>query len=254
MTWDLRRGDYRNVLADVQVDAVITDPPYSERVHRGHDDAVSMSEGAKQYTPSPARRGRRAPGTTKQRRELSYPPWTEEDVEAFVAFWAPRNRGWFVVLSDSELCAPWRAAFEAHGLKGFHPLPCLMPGMSVRLCGDGPSSWSIYANVARPRRLSKWGALPGGYYGPPAHVKPSDRGHIGGKPLWLMRALIRDYSRPGDLVCDPCAGAGTTLIAAQMEGRRAIGAECDPETFAKAKRRLNGLSPTPDPHQTELFG
>jgi site-specific DNA-methyltransferase (adenine-specific) len=53
-----------------------------------------------------------------------------------------------------------------------------------------------------------------------------------------MRAVIRDYSRTGDLVCDPCAGGATTLLAAAMEGRRAIGAEMDPETFRKAVKRL----------------
>jgi site-specific DNA-methyltransferase (adenine-specific) len=63
-------------------------------------------------------------------------------------------------------------------------------------------------------------------------------GHIGGKPLALMRAIIRDYTRPGDLVMDCFAGGGTTLLAAAMEGRRAIGAEMDPETYAKAKARL----------------
>jgi site-specific DNA-methyltransferase (adenine-specific) len=53
-----------------------------------------------------------------------------------------------------------------------------------------------------------------------------------------MRALVRDYTKPGDLIVDPCAGAATTLIAAAIEGRRAIGAECDPETYAIAKERI----------------
>ena len=59
-----------------------------------------------------------------------------------------------------------------------------------------------------------------------------------------MRAIVRDYSEPGDLVCDPCAGGGTTLLAAVIEGRRAIGAERDPDTFAKAVARLRrGYTP-----------
>lgn len=37
---ELRLGDYREVLADVEADAVITDPPYSERTHKGHDAGV----------------------------------------------------------------------------------------------------------------------------------------------------------------------------------------------------------------------
>jgi site-specific DNA-methyltransferase (adenine-specific) len=66
----------------------------------------------------------------------------------------------------------------------------------------------------------------------------------GGKPLWLMRAIVRDYTRPGDLVCDPCAGGATTLLAAAMEGRRAVGAEMDPVTFEKASKRLaQGYTP-----------
>ena len=32
---ELRLGDYREVLADVEPDAVITDPPFSARVHAG---------------------------------------------------------------------------------------------------------------------------------------------------------------------------------------------------------------------------
>jgi site-specific DNA-methyltransferase (adenine-specific) len=59
-----------------------------------------------------------------------------------------------------------------------------------------------------------------------------------------MRAIVRDYSRPGDLIVDPYAGGATTLLAAAMEGRRAIGAECDPKTFALAVKRLaSGYQP-----------
>jgi site-specific DNA-methyltransferase (adenine-specific) len=54
-----------------------------------------------------------------------------------------------------------------------------------------------------------------------------------------MRAIIRDYTRPGDLIVDPFAGSGTTLLAARLEGRRAIGAELDPKTFALAVKRLS---------------
>ena len=251
--WELRLGRWQDVLADVEmVDAVITDPPYSARVHDGHDAAVRVTRGSTSGGTYKKRGwvkpGSRPPGTVRPRRELSYSSWSSDDVEAFVSAWAPRCRGWFVALSDSDLAPVWRRSFESNGLTGFHPLPILMRGMSVRLAGDGPSSWAVYANVARPKALSKWGTLPGGYCGAPSHVKPSDRGlAIGGKPLWLMQELLRDYTRPGDLVCDPCAGGATTLLAASIEGRRSIGAEMDPETYAKARKRLEaGYTPTFD--------
>jgi DNA modification methylase len=70
---------------------------------------------------------------------------------------------------------------------------------------------------------------------------------MGGKPPWLMRALIRDYTKPGDLVCDPTAGAATTLIAACEENRRAVGAEVDPSTYAKGMARIGrGYTPSLD--------
>lgn len=232
---DIRLGCWEDVLADETCDAIVCDPPYSARTHDGHDAGAEMAN----------RKGgwKRTDGGTdafRARREISYTAWGGEDVRAFVDSWAPRNRGWFVCLSDSELCGPWRAAFEANGLTGFQPLPIVIPGMTVRMSGDGPSSWAIYANVARPKALRAWGTLRGAYVTP-----QGEREHIGGKPEWLMRALIRDYTKRGDLVCDPCAGAGTTLVAAEIEQRRAIGAECDAETFAAAKARIGrGYTPS----------
>jgi adenine specific DNA methylase Mod len=90
--------------------------------------------------------------------------------------------------------------------------------------------------VARPRTQAaqQWGTLPGGY----VYAKEIGMAVVGGKPIDLMRAIVRDYSRVGDLVCDPCAGGATTLLAAVMEGRRAIGAEMDPATFDLAVERL----------------
>ncbi len=53
-----------------------------------------------------------------------------------------------------------------------------------------------------------------------------------------MQAIVRDYTRPGDLVVDPFAGGGTTALACAIEGRRCITSEMDEITFAKAKARL----------------
>ncbi|MBV2364276.1 DNA-methyltransferase [Streptomonospora nanhaiensis] len=47
------------------------------------------------------------------------------------------------------------------------------------------------------------------------------------KPTALMRSLIESSTSPGDLVLDPFAGSGTTLVAAVLEGRRAYGVELD---------------------------
>jgi site-specific DNA-methyltransferase (adenine-specific) len=53
-----------------------------------------------------------------------------------------------------------------------------------------------------------------------------------------MEALVSDFTDPGELVCDPFAGSGTTGVACIRLGRRFIGWERDPKYFAVAVKRL----------------
>lgn len=48
------------------------------------------------------------------------------------------------------------------------------------------------------------------------------------KPVKLFAYLVRNSSRPGDLVLDPFAGSGTTVIACEQLKRRAAVMELDP--------------------------
>jgi len=58
------------------------------------------------------------------------------------------------------------------------------------------------------------------------------------KPVDLFRYLIRTYTRPGELVFDPCVGSGTTAIAAREEGRRFIVGDSSSEYVQVARDRL----------------
>lgn len=58
------------------------------------------------------------------------------------------------------------------------------------------------------------------------------------KPVDLMRYLVRLVTPPGGIVLDPFAGSGTTLVAAKLEGRKAVGIEVNPEYCEIAKKRL----------------
>jgi site-specific DNA-methyltransferase (adenine-specific) len=61
--------------------------------------------------------------------------------------------------------------------------------------------------------------------------------HIAGKPERLMQAVV-ELCRPGGLILDPFIGSGTTLLAAQRSGRRAIGIEIEERYCEIAARRL----------------
>lgn len=63
-------------------------------------------------------------------------------------------------------------------------------------------------------------------------------GHPCPKPIEWMRWLVDRVSLPGEVVCDPFAGSGTTLEAAKYLGLRAIGVELDERYCEIAARRL----------------
>ncbi len=208
-------GDCREVMSTLpMVDAVITDPPYSRRCHDGHDSA-GASDG--------------------DRAKLGYEHLTEQCVKGLAIKFALHCRGWIVWMTDSDLALVVRQQLESVGRYAFAPLPFYQPGRSVRLSGDGPCSWTDYIVVARTAAQHKWGTLPGGYI---AGAGWKDKARMGGKPTRLMRAIVSDYSRPGDLVLDSHMGAGTTGVACALEGRRFIGIEIDRAAFDIACERI----------------
>lgn len=58
------------------------------------------------------------------------------------------------------------------------------------------------------------------------------------KPLPLMAQIVEAYTKKGDVVLDPFAGSGSTLLAAKQGGRHYIGIEIDAEYVEKIKQRL----------------
>jgi DNA modification methylase len=57
------------------------------------------------------------------------------------------------------------------------------------------------------------------------------------KPVGLIAAMLRNSSLRGDVVLDPFAGSGSTLIACEQLGRRCFAVEIDPRYCDVARRR-----------------
>lgn len=90
------------------------------------------------------------------------------------------------------------------------------------------------------------------------------------KPVKLLEKLIEIFTDPGDVVIDPVAGSGATLIAAHNLGRQAFGFEIDRKFYRAAKEWIDlsvnvkrelddhGYSETviqmANPNQMMLFG
>jgi site-specific DNA-methyltransferase (adenine-specific) len=58
--------------------------------------------------------------------------------------------------------------------------------------------------------------------------------HTTQKPIPLLRKLIEIFTDPDDVVIDPCAGSGSTLIAAAGLGRKAYGLEISKRFYSDA--------------------
>ena len=67
---------------------------------------------------------------------------------------------------------------------------------------------------------------------------PRTTAHPTEKPEALMLWIVRVTTDPGDVILDPFAGSGTTLVAAKRLGRRAIGIERNAAYCAIIARRL----------------
>jgi hypothetical protein len=70
-------------------------------------------------------------------------------------------------------------------------------------------------------------------------VPSGDRLHPVDKPSDLLRQILEPLTSEGDMVLDPFMGGGSTLMAAQRSGRRAIGIEIEERYCEIAAKRLS---------------
>lgn len=68
-----------------------------------------------------------------------------------------------------------------------------------------------------------------------------NRLHPTEKAVSVLQPLVRSFSEPGDLVLDPFAGSGSSLVAAALAGRSAVGIELEEKYCTLIRRRLSGM-------------
>jgi site-specific DNA-methyltransferase (adenine-specific) len=68
-----------------------------------------------------------------------------------------------------------------------------------------------------------------------------NHGHPSEKAVETLKPVIEAFTQAGDLVLDPFAGSGSTLVAAALLGRHYIGIELEPKYCDLARRRLSGV-------------
>lgn len=82
--------------------------------------------------------------------------------------------------------------------------------------------------------------LTSGYFAGDEALRKSngERFHKQQSPISLLLRIILSSTKIGDIVLDPFAGTGTTLIVCEQAGRKSIGIEIDPENIRCIRNRL----------------
>jgi DNA modification methylase len=211
-------GDCREVLPELGRDAadlLVTDPPYEidYKSNRGNHDKIEGDDGSLDIQEcltlacKALRRGRHAyifGGGALDRTPLA---------AAVELIWDKQ------IVGMGDLSLPWSQSYEPITFAVYEPSKANRDkgygGLTARMRQGA---------VLRVQRTQ----------GAANHRHPTE------KPVLLLRQLIESSSVWGETVLDPFVGVGSTLVAAALEGRKAIGIELSEKYCEIAATRLSG--------------
>jgi len=218
-------GDCRDPQTIAQVPdgygLLCTDPPYgiNHRSNWGERPAIAGDDGSVDW---PAILGEwAAPGGSHDfglanSRHVYVFGYQSEDIAGPLRLGAATDLIWDkILMNQGDLAAAWGTTHEpiAFGVHRKRP--------SDRASGRGGLA----------ARLRKGSVLR--YQRPNGNTR-----HPHEKPVPLLADLIESSTVRGDLVVDPCAGSGTTGVAAVLEGRRCFLVEYDRGNAEMCVRRV----------------
>ncbi len=228
--WEIIHGDALKLISTFEpntFDAIITDPPYASG---GRTQAEKNKPTTIKYSSMGAGAPPAFEGDAKDQRS-----WTR-----WAAEWLSDARK--VCKEGAPVCVfiDWRqypALTDALQWAGW-----IWRGVAV---WDKGNSRPQKGRFRQQSEYIVWGSngpmsvnrpvpcLPGVF----KHGNPQQRIHLTEKPLELMREVVR-IAEPGSLILDPFAGAGTTVLAALLEGYRAMGIEVSEQYAGLAHERI----------------
>ena len=230
----LYHADFRDLAGLGPAAAAVTSPPYNAGVaYDCHDDHLSPDAYAELVTAA-AGALRRALAAANGRAFVNVGvavlhPWLDALEPA--GFAGSTLICWDYGLAPADTAwGSWRSPAAPHLRYGFEPVLCAWTGEWRRRPPDGCEAWRDDLGGWEALCRNLWRVPPGASAG---------SGHPAVMPLGLATAAIRLATWPGEVVVDPFAGTGTTLLAAKLLGRRAIGVELSERYCELAAARLS---------------
>lgn len=202
----LYHGDCREVLAWLDAELLVTDPPYGRAWKQG-------DTGTRRGWISDRHDGIANDGDTSAR-------------DAVLALWGDRPA---IVFGDLTLPPPTGVKATLIYDKG------ASAGFTGAVGGYRRNVEAIYLLGRHPSGLGGRSAVLGTVASTGGNLARTT-GHPHTKPVDLMATLVE---AAGESVADPFAGSGSTLVAARQLGLKAIGVEIDESYCEVAARRLS---------------
>lgn len=192
-------GDCREITPSLDAACMVTDPPYGINYKSGMESPNGLARSIQGDLDTSVR-------------DFILEDWQEEPAIVFGTWRIPRPAGTRMLLvwdtkganGMGDLSLPWKPAHQ-----------------EIYILGRG------FAGKRDTDVLA---------YAPVQSMAKNGRVHPHQKPLNLMRNLIGKC--PPGTILDPFMGSGTTLVAAKLEGRKAIGIELEEKYCEIAAKRL----------------
>lgn len=239
-SWELHQGEalaWLAGLADASADAVITDPPYSSGGQFRSDRA---SGSTAKYVTSSAASASLADFAGDNRDGRGFAFWAT--LWLTEAYRITRPGGIVAMFTDWRQLPTATDVVQAGGW--------VWRGIAVwaKPAGRARPQLGRFTNQAEYVVWGSHGRMPPGKGTHPglfegAAPVGARRLHPTQKPLTVLRELVRIVPQ-GGLIIDPFAGAGTTGVAAALEGRRFAGCESVPHYAALARARIAAATGT----------
>lgn len=226
-------GDARAIVPTLgRFDHLVKDPPYEKIMHDSKNSKpVLRTDGGAALS------------------KLDFAPIDE--IRNEVVAWGEQCDGWFIAFCTPEGVGRWADAINASPMRYKRACVWIKPDSTPQLNGQGPAQGAEHFVCAwAGQGHAKWnGGGKRGVYTHCVNGPERDGTHPTEKPRRLMSELVADFTQPGELICDPFMGSGTTGVAAVMAGRRFVGIELNPTYFDVACRRIEDAQ-----RQGNLFG
>jgi site-specific DNA-methyltransferase (adenine-specific) len=223
MSCEIWNGDSTTLAMNIKgpINAIVTDPPYG----------MAFKSGSAQTAAG-----------KKWVEEIANDADLDEAIGVFIAAMLPlvdktADQAEMYVFTRWNMVGRWIEAVNA--LEPFAVKNMLVWDKGTPGMGDVEANWGfsheviIYAKKGRRPIPSRRSSIIAVDRTPSSqHIHPTQ------KPVQLIEILLKMSTDVGDLVVDPFAGSGSTIVACERLGRRGIGIELSESFAERARARL----------------